>query len=44
MLNLIAEEHDLTEVDVIPVNGLVDLTCLWQMHAVDRPDLKDDQW
>jgi len=44
MLALLIEEHDLTEVDVVPVNGLVDVTCLWQMHAVDRPDLKDDQW
>ena len=44
MLALLIEEHDLTELDVTPVNGLVDLTCLWQMHAVDRPDLKDDLW
>ena len=44
MLTLLVEEHDLSDLDVIAVDGLVDTTCLWQMHTVDRPDLKDDQW
>ena len=30
--------------DVYPVSALLDLTCLWQVVAVDRPDLKDPPW
>ncbi|MFZ9853456.1 MAG: polyphosphate kinase 1, partial [Ilumatobacteraceae bacterium] len=41
---LLVEELDLQPHDVFPVEGLLDLSCLMQLHAVDRPDLKDDQW
>lgn len=44
MRELLIAEHDLSEKDVVAVDGLVDPACLWQMHAVDRGDLKDDQW
>ncbi len=35
------EELELTEQDVYEVDGLLDLTCLWQLVGIDRPDLKD---
>ena len=44
MRELLIAEHDLSEKDVVAVDGLVDPACLWQMHAVDRSDLKDNQW
>ena len=44
MRELLIAEHDLSEKDVVAVDGLLDPACLWQMHAVDRSDLKDDQW
>ncbi len=30
--------------DVYPVASLLDLTCLWQIAGIDRPDLKDTPW
>ncbi|MFM8847520.1 MAG: polyphosphate kinase 1, partial [Actinomycetota bacterium] len=44
MRRLLVEEHDLSERDVIDVEGLIDLTCLMQVHSIDRADLKDDPW
>ena len=44
MRQLLMEEHDLSERDVIDVDGLIDLTCLMQIHSIDRPELKDDPW
>ena len=44
ILDLLVDEHDLTAEDVVRVRGPLDLTCLWQLHALDRPDIKDDQW
>jgi polyphosphate kinase len=44
IVDLLVEELDLQPHDVFPVEGLLDLSCLMQLHAVDRPDLKDDQW
>jgi len=44
ILDLLVEEHDLTHDDVVTVRGLLDLTCLWQIHGLDRPEIKDDQW
>ncbi len=32
------------EPEVYPVSGLLDLTCLWQVVGIDRPDLKDQPW
>jgi len=42
--DLLVEEHDLTHDDVVTVRGPLDLTCLWQIHGLDRPEIKDDQW
>ena len=44
MIDLLVDELDLQPADVFEVAGLVDLTCLMQIHSVDRLDLKDDQW
>lgn len=44
MRALLTEEHDLADCDVFSIHGPIDLTCLWLLHALDRPDLKDDQW
>ncbi|MEY4362328.1 MAG: polyphosphate kinase, partial [Actinomycetota bacterium] len=44
MLEVLVDEHDLEAVDVVMVRGHLDLTCLWQVHACDRPELKDDPW
>ena len=30
--------------DVYPISALLDLTCLWQVVGIDRPDLKDPPW
>ncbi|MFC9549230.1 RNA degradosome polyphosphate kinase [Rhodococcus sp. NPDC056960] len=41
MLELLLRELDVDPGDVIQVPGLLDLSCLWQVYAVDRPALKD---
>ncbi|MFD4366494.1 RNA degradosome polyphosphate kinase [Rhodococcus sp. NPDC058521] len=41
MLELLLRELDVDPGDVIQVSGLLDLSCLWQVYAVDRPGLKD---
>ncbi|MCQ4119275.1 RNA degradosome polyphosphate kinase [Rhodococcus tibetensis] len=41
MLELLLRELDVDPGDVIQVPGLLDLSCLWQVYAVDRPVLKD---
>jgi polyphosphate kinase len=42
VLELLLRELDVDPHDVITVPGLLDLTALWALHGVDRPDLKDD--
>ncbi|WP_232664372.1 RNA degradosome polyphosphate kinase [Pseudonocardia sp. TRM90224] len=42
MLERLLRELDVDPADVVTVPGLLDLTALWALHAVDRPDLKDD--
>ena len=42
--SLLVDELDLDEQDVYSQRHLLDLTCLWQLHALDRPDLKDRPW
>ncbi len=44
MLEVLVDEHDLEPGDVLKVRGPLDLTCLWQIHSIDRADLKDDPW
>jgi polyphosphate kinase len=41
MLELLTKEMEVDNEDVVVVRGLLDLTCLWQLHGVDRRDLKD---
>jgi polyphosphate kinase len=41
MLELLLRELDVHPGDVIQVPGLLDLSALWQIYGVDRPDLKD---
>jgi polyphosphate kinase len=41
MLELLLRELDVDPDDVIEVPGLLDLSALWQIYRLDRPDLKD---
>ena len=41
MLGLLLRELDVDPGDVVQVPGLLDLKSLWQIYAVDRPDLKE---
>ncbi|EGD56987.1 RNA degradosome polyphosphate kinase [Gordonia neofelifaecis] len=41
MLELLLRELDVDPADVIQVPGLLDLTCLWQIYGLDRPQLKE---
>ncbi|HJC30080.1 MAG TPA: RNA degradosome polyphosphate kinase [Candidatus Dietzia intestinipullorum] len=41
MLRILQHELDVESGDVIRFGGLLDLTGLWQIHALDLPDLKD---
>ena len=40
--DLLARELDLRAEDVYEVEGLLDYAGLWAIHALDRPELKDD--
>ena len=42
VLDLLVRELEITDDDVVQVPGLLDLTSLWQLYDVDRPDLKQD--
>lgn len=44
MLDLLVRELDLEPTDVTVHRNPLDLTCLFQLHALPRPDLKDDPW
>jgi polyphosphate kinase len=44
MLELLVRELDLGPRDVTVHSAPLDLTCLWQLHTLDRPDLKDKPW
>jgi polyphosphate kinase len=41
MRDLLIGEMEVDPADVVVVRGLLDLSCLWQMYAVDRRELKD---
>ena len=41
---LLVEELDLDPFDVDPIEGLVDLSALWQLFELERPDLKAEAW
>ena len=42
VLELLLRELDVDPHDVVTVPGLLDLTALWRLVGVDRPDLKDE--
>ncbi len=44
MLDLLIRELELDIRNVSQHRALIDLSCLWQLHAIDRPDLKDRTW
>ena len=44
MLDLLVRELDLHPNDVYRLRGTIDFSFLWQLHALDRPDLKDRPW
>ena len=44
VLDLLVRELELDPTDVYRVNGLLDLSSLWAIYALDRPDLKDEPW
>ncbi len=41
MMERLLRELEVHPNDVVVVPGLLDLSCLWQLHAVDRKQLKD---
>src|SRR3954464_4765547 len=41
MLELLLRELDVDPADVVEVQGLLDLSCLWQLYGVSRSELKD---
>jgi polyphosphate kinase len=44
MLELLTHELELEPADVYRCRAPIDLRMLWQLHALDRPDLKDRPW
>jgi polyphosphate kinase len=44
VLSVLRRELDVAESDTFCIDGLLDLGGLWQLHGLDRPDLKDDPW
>lgn len=44
MLELLMRELLVDANDVSRHRGPLDLTCLFQLHSIDRPDLKDEPW
>ena len=44
MLAILLEELELEKTDVSYHLAPLDLTCLWQLHRLPRPDLKDTPW
>jgi len=41
---LLQRELDIDDDDVYALDGPLDLSGLWAVHGLDRPDLKDPQW
>jgi polyphosphate kinase len=41
---LLQRELDVEDEDVYPIVGPLDLSGLWSVHGLDRPDLKDEVW
>ncbi|MGZ4663973.1 MAG: RNA degradosome polyphosphate kinase [Frankiaceae bacterium] len=41
VLDLLLRELGVEDTEVVRVDGLLDLTALWDLHGLDRPELKD---
>ena len=41
MLELLLREMEVNPYDVVVVQGMLELSCLWQLYKVDRKELKD---
>lgn len=44
MTELLVRELELDVRNVSRHRAMIDLSCLWQLHALDRPELKDPAW
>ncbi|MFK7918691.1 MAG: polyphosphate kinase 1 [Ilumatobacter sp.] len=44
LLELLVRELELTSADVTFHRSPLDLSCLWELMSLDRPDLKDEPW
>ncbi len=44
VLSLLRRELDLEEAEVFVTPGPLDLSALWSLYALDRPDLKQQSW
>jgi polyphosphate kinase len=44
VLDLLVRELELEPTDVYRVDGLLDLSSLWAIYTLDRPDLKAEPW
>src|SRR2546427_5888368 len=44
VLDLLVRELELEPTDVYRVDGLLDLSSLWAIYALERPDLKEEPW
>lgn len=44
VLDLLVRELELAPTDVYRVDGLLDLSSLWAIYALDRAELKDEPW
>jgi polyphosphate kinase len=42
--DLLLRELELGPHDVYAIDGPLDLTCLWELHALPRPELKEEAW
>jgi polyphosphate kinase len=44
VLGLLVRELELEPTDVYRTDGILDLSALWALYELDRPDLKDEPW
>jgi polyphosphate kinase len=44
VLGLLVRELELEPTDVYRIDGMLDLSALWALYQLDRPDLKDEPW
>ena len=44
VLDLLCRELELSHQDAVVVDGPLDLSGLWTLYALDRPELKDEPW